>query len=449
MNFTKTDGDRLVIASAFRTPIGQLSKSYLNLESSDLAFSVIKHIFSQKNINKNDIDLVVSGEIMQSSKTPNIARVLSVKADLPTEATAITVSNNCASGYEAINEASRRILLDENSIALVTGQESMSKFPLYIENARSNKKTSSPAKITLNWDTIKDSITIKDSMDEGLTDPIRNANMAETGEVIAQKLDLTKEMLDNYAHNSYSKTLKATENGTYLPYIVPISHDDKVFNKDEFIMSKISMVEKPERFAKATAIFDFPPHTDLKSFYTKYGKWIGKEYQEGVTKAAVTLFNACPRSDGAGALILTTESKAKELGLEIQAYIKSWANASVDPMYMGIGMSYAMDKALKQANVSWNDVSSFEIHEAFAATALGSMHVVRDELGYDLLKRYEDGDINRNGGTLALGHPLGATGLRIAINQIIALKEENGAKYSLGTICAGGGVAAALLLEKP
>ena len=161
----------------------------------------------------------------------------------------------------------------------------------------------------------------------------------------------------------------------------------------------------------------------------------------------MTLFNACPQSDGAGGLILTTESKAKELGLDVQAAIKGWGYYGVDPSIMGLGIAYAMRQALENTGLSWDDIGKYEIHEAFAATALGSMVVARDEFGYDLVSRLEKGDVNPNGGTLAQGHPLGATGIRVAINQIMDLNE--GAPYAMGAICAGGGVGGAMILEKP
>jgi len=447
MNF-KRDGESLVICNVKRSAVGQAGKSLSKMYSHEIANKVIADVIESSGIDKDKIDGVVSGEIGQSSKAPNVARVLAVQNEIPLDTPAITVANNCVSGYEAIIEASRRILLGENDVMLVTGQESMSNFPIYFDKAAQNSKTATSAKILKNWDSIKDDITVIDGVNEGLIDPVRDANMAETGEVAAQKVGLTKEDLDAYAHGSYSKALAAIEAGKYAPYITKIEHEKGVLEHDEFIMSKTSFVEKPERFAKAGAIFDMPPHTSIKGFYDKYGKWIGKDFKEGETKAAVTLFNACPRSDGAGALILTTESKAKELGLQIDAKIKSWGYAGVDPIYMGLGMAGAMKKALSNAELKYDDISSFEIHEAFAATALGSMHVVTKEQDYDLVGRLEKGDVNRNGGTLAMGHPLGATGIRVAVNQIIALKDQADSKYSMGTICAGGGVAGAIILEK-
>ncbi|HNN00602.1 MAG TPA: thiolase family protein, partial [Turneriella sp.] len=204
-------------------------------------------------------------------------------------------------------------------------------------------------------------------------------------------------------------------------------------------------IEKPERFAKSPVIYEKMPG-GLKGLYDRFEKWIGKKYEE-TAKPVVTLFNACPQSDGAGAVVMTTESKAKELGLPILAKVKGWGYAGVDPAIMGLGIAYAMKQALENTGLKWEDISKYEIHEAFAATALGSMVVARDEFKYDLVSRLEKGDVNPNGGTLAIGHPLGATGIRVLINQLLDI--EAGANYAMGSICAGGGVGGALILEKP
>lgn len=444
------DGDRLVIAGAMRTPIGQVSKSLAKFKSHELGGKVVDAILNKAGIDKSKIDCVVAGEIAQNSKAPNSARVISVMKDLPLEASAVTVANNCVSGFEAIFEGARRIITGENDVVLVLGQESMSNMPIYLDGAKRNPKTASVDKLKKNWDAVKDleDVNPVDGVEEGLNDPVRDAMMFTTAEIVAQKLGLDKPTLDKYAHSSYKKAHDAIEAGKYSDYMVPVEHDKGTLEKDEYIMSKTGFVEKPERFEKAGPIYDMMPG-GLKGLYEKFGKFIGKDYKEGESKPAVTLFNACPQSDGAGGLILTTESKAKELGLKVQAVLKGWGYHGVDPSIMGLGIAYSMNQALKNTGLSWDDINTYEIHEAFAATALGSMVVVRDEMGYDLVARNEKGDVNRNGGTLAMGHPLGATGIRVAINQIMELTSDSSAKYSMGAICAGGGVGGSMILEKP
>ncbi len=448
MDYTR-QGDRLVIAGALRTPIGQAGKSLSKIDSYRLGALVTEEIIKRAGISKEAIDGVVAGEIGQSSKAPNVARVISVKAGLPLEAPAVTVANNCVSGFEAIYEAARRILLGENNLILVLGLESMSNMPIYLDKAQRNPKTATVDKIQKNWSEIPEmeEVRLVDGVEEGLTDPVRQANMAETAEVVAQQMGMSKKQLDDYAYGSYKKALEAIEAGKYKPYLVPVEHEKGVLENDEYIMSKTGFVEKPERFAKATAIFDMPPHTSLKQFYEKYGSWIGKPWSENA-EAAVSLFNACPRSDGAGGLLLTTESKAKELGLPVQAVLRGWGNFGVDPIIMGLGIAHSMKRALDNSGLEWTQMDNFEIHEAFAATALGSIKLVKQTYGFDLESLLEQNKVNPNGGTLALGHPLGATGIRVAINQIMELSRPE-VKLSMGAICAGGGVGGALVLESP
>ncbi len=449
MKFDK-DGERIVLCNALRTPVGQANKSLANKHAFELGSFISEEVIKQSGIDKSKIDSVVCGEIGQSSKAPNSARVISVKNGLPLEGNAVTVANNCVSGFEAIFEGARRIITGENEVTLIIGEESMSNFPVYLDNAKRNNKTSTVDKIKKNWEAIPEmeDVEIIDGVAEGLNDPIRDAMMFTTAEVVAQKLGIDKETLDTYAHQSYKKAYDAIEAGKYDDFVVPVEHEKGTLEKDEYIMSKVSMVEKPERFGKASTIYSMMPG-GMKGLYDKFGKFIGKDYKEGETEGAVTLFNSCPQSDGAGAMIMTTESKAKELGLDIQAVIKGWGYRGVDPVIMGLGIAHSMKAALDNTGLSWDDMGFYEIHEAFAATALGSMIVARDELGGDLVARNEKGDVNRNGGTLAIGHPLGATGIRVAINQILEFKNDNDAKYSMGAICAGGGVGGALILEKP
>lgn len=442
-------GDAIVIAGAVRTPIGQAGSALSKMHSFELGSMVVEEVLKRAKLDKSKVDGVVAGEIGQSSKAPNAARVISVKNELPLSAPAVTVANNCVSGFEAVFEAARRIILGENDVVVVIGEESMSNFPIYLDGAKHNSKTATVEKLKTNWVLVPEMQDIKiiDGVAEGLNDPIRDAMMFATAEIVAQKLNLTREELDKYAHGSYKKAHDALVAGKYDKYLLPVKYgekDDEVLDKDEFVMSKTGFIEKPERFAKSPVIYEKMPG-GLKGLYDKFEKWIGKKYQESM-KAVVTLFNACPQSDGAGAVILTTESKAKELGLPILAKIKGWGYAGVDPAVMGLGIAYAMKQALENTGLKWDDINKYEIHEAFAATALGSMVVARDEFKYDLVSRLEKGDVNPNGGTLAMGHPLGATGIRVVVNQLLDL--EAGAKYAMGAICAGGGVGGALILEK-
>ncbi|MBV6494307.1 MAG: Acetyl-CoA acetyltransferase [Turneriella sp.] len=443
------DGDAIVIVGAVRTPVGQAGSALSHKHSFELGSLVVDEVLKRTKLDKNKIDGVVAGEIGQSSKAPNAARVISVKNELPLTANAVTIANNCVSGFEAVFEAARRIITGENEVVMVIGEESMSNFPIYLDNVKRNKKTATVEKLKANWAEVPSMTDVEliDGVAEGLNDPIRDAMMFATAEIVAQKLDLKREELDNYAHGSYKKAHDALVAGKYDKYLLPIKYGEnnsETLDKDEFVMSKTGFIEKPERFAKSPVIYEKMPG-GLKGLYDKFEKWIGKKYDES-KKPVVTLFNACPQSDGAGAVIMTTASKAKELGLPILAKVKGWGYGGVDPAIMGLGIAYSMQQALQNTGLSWDDINKYEIHEAFAATALGSMVVARDELGYDLVARLNKGDVNPNGGTLAIGHPLGATGIRVVINQLMDL--EAGATRTMGAICAGGGVGGALILEK-
>jgi len=445
--FVQRKTDRIVIAAALRTPIGQAGKSLAGIESYELGALVTEEIIRRSRISKEAIDCVVAGEIGQSSKAPNVARVISVKTALPLKAPAVTVANNCVSGYEAVTEAARRIITGEAGVVLALGLENMSRYSFYLSGVKGNSKFTTVEKLKASWqDALSLGVDVVDSVEEGLNDPIRNLNMAMTGEVAAQNYDLDKKTLDDYAWRSYKKAYDAILAGKYRPYQVSVKTGDGVLEDDEYIMSKKGMVENPDRFYRASPIFD-SKYMSLKEFYEKYGAWIRKPYREGESSAAVSLFNACPRSDGAGAVIVTTEERARELGLVPLAVIRSWGNYGVDPAHMGIGMAHAMQTTLDHASLKWSDIEGYELHEAFAATAMGTMREVKEKYGFDLERCDADGLVNPNGGTLAIGHPLGATGIRVLINQIMQMKERK-IGNCLGAICAGGGVGGSILLEQ-
>lgn len=450
MKFTTLDGERIVFAGGVRTPIGQAGKSLSDLPAAELGYRVTEEIFKRTGVSKEEIDGVVAGEISQSMRAPNVARVISVRANLPLPATAITVANNCVSGFEAILDATRRVMIGEGKFFLALGEESMSQGPLVIEGAKDKAKFATVDKLKANWaSAIEAGVDVIDSIDEGLNDPIRKINMAATGEVVAQKYGLTKKELDEYAHSSYKKAYDAIKAGKYKKYQVPVElTNGKTLEDDEYIMSKEGMVQNPTRFDKAGPIFD-SKFMSIKEFYEQNKEWIGKDYKEGETQAAVTLFNACPRSDGAGAIFVTTESNAKRLGLPIQAVLKSWGMYGVDPSIMGVGMAWALNKAVQEAGLKFDDINFFEVHEAFAATAMGTMREIKNSYGFDMEAANKAGKVNPHGGTLALGHPLGATGLRVMLNMIMDFDQFPDSKYAASCICAGGGVAGSIVIERP
>ena len=442
--------DDIVIAGAVRTPIGQVNKSLSNILSWELGRMAGDELLKRTGIPKDKVEAVIAAEIGQSSKSPNTARVISIALGLPLEIPAMTVANNCVSSFESIVEGLRRVMLGEQETVIAMGTESMSNFPIYLDNARKSSKTANTEKLKANIAMLpeleKDGIKFIDAIAEGLTDPATGIMMIETGEIAVQNYSLSKESLDEFAHKSFKNALEALNAGKYDKYMMKMKIDGADFDKDEYIMSKSAFVEKPERFAKAGALYE-GMIMPLKEFYDKFGKWINKPYSPDL-KAGVSLFNACPQSDGAGAVLITTRKNADKLGLPVLAKFTSYSMYGVHPAYMGIGMASAAREALKFAGLGIKDIDVFEVHEAFAATAMGTMHEMTKNMGLDILSRYEKGDVNPNGGTLALGHPLGATGIRVLINMIMDLDQNPSAKRSMGTICAGGGVAGAIIIER-
>jgi acetyl-CoA acetyltransferase len=220
-----------------------------------------------------------------------------------------------------------------------------------------------------------------------------------------------------------------------------------VLEKDEYPFLREDLVEKPQMFAKAPAAFDNSSYP-LKQFYADYGRHMpGKSYQEGM-KGTVTLFNSCGRSDGAAAVIVTTAEKAKSLGLDVLAEIKGWGFEGNNPAHMGVSPALAAPVALKRAGVAFDALDQIELHEPFAATVLSIFKLGKDKFGHDWAAKNKAGALNPNGGSIALGHPLGATGARLMLNLVHALRQNPKGRYGMLAACAGGGMGGALVVEK-
>jgi acetyl-CoA C-acetyltransferase len=277
---------------------------------------------------------------------------------------------------------------------------------------------------------------------------VKDLNMAATAEVCAQMFGLTREQEDAYARESFTRCAAGEDGGFYKSHVIPVMKDGQtVLASDEYVELRRGLIEKPEMFKKAPVLFDSPSFS-IKDFYEKYGQHIdGKKYDPSV-QATITLFNACARSDGAAGIIVTSEEKAKELGLEIFAELKSWAFYGVNPAHMGIGPAYASKAALDKANLKFDQLDQIEIHEAFAATVLSVFHVGKTQWNQDWKARFDEKRVNPNGGSIPLGHPLAATGTRIILNLIHALRARPNARLGLATACASGGLGGAMIIEK-
>ncbi|MDE2142363.1 MAG: thiolase family protein [Elusimicrobia bacterium] len=440
----------IVIAGGSRTPIGHLSRSLANIPAEDLLVDSLVATLALAKLSKDAVDGVIAGWVGQGFQAPNIARVAALRAGLPEKIQSVTVQNNCVSSIESIAAACRFIMAGEGEAYLAGGVEVMSRLPYTIDGSRA-------AKALRNFDTVKakwsellttGDVTVTDAMEAGLTDPVEHINMAGTAEVVAQIYGVGRAEQDEYARESFRRALAGWKSGFYNSHVVPVVRDgNPVLEKDEYPHLREDLVEKPAMFAKAPAAFDNSAYT-LKDFYRDYGRHItGKTYQDGM-KGGVTLFNSCGRSDGAAMVIVTTAEKAKSLGLDVLAEIKGWGFVGNNPAHMGVAPALAAPVALQRAGVSFDALDQIELHEPFAATVLSIFKLGRDKFGHDWAAKNASGALNPNGGSIAVGHPLGATGARLALNLVHALRGNPKGRYGMLAACAGGGMGGALVLEK-
>lgn len=442
---------KIVLCQGLRTAIGHFSKSLVDIPPEELMGAVIRELLKRAKLDPKHVDGVMVGWVGQGSHAPNIARIAALKGRLPEKAHAVTVQANCVSGMEAISSAARHIIMGEGELYIAGGTESMSTFPYVIRGSRSTKALRSSEMLKQEWATLWDNpdVVINDTIEEGLTDPVKHLNMAATAEVCAQMFGITRQAEDSYAQESFRRCAEAQDSGFYKTHVMPVVKDGQtILERDEYVDLRKSLVQKPEMFAKAPVLFDSDAFT-LKDFYEKYGEHMNGVKYTPNAQATITLFNACARSDGAAAIIVTTEEVAKDLGLEILGEIKSWAFYGIDPAHMGIAPVFATQNALDRASVKFSDLDQVELHEAFAATCLSIFHVGRKEFKHDWQTLWDKKKLNPHGGSIPLGHPLAATGTRIVLNLLYALKENPDSRLGIATACASGGLGGAMLIEKP
>ncbi len=394
----------VVIIDGVRTPVGNHGGALRSLHAQDLLTHVFKALLERTRLDPAKIDEVVVGCIAQPSEAPNIARVCALYAGVPKEVPALTVARNCNSGMDAIVEAWRRIQLDEGSIYLVGGVESMSNIPYIIKDAR--------------WGLKLRHSQLTDALWEGLTDPVCGQLMGRTAENLVDEFEITRLEQDEFAVQSHKKAFMATRTGKFKDEIVPVEISKKVagqevakevVSQDETINAGLSV----QKAALYPAIF-----------------------KEG---GSVTPANSCGISDGASAMLILSAEKAAELGYQPMAKILGYGFAGVEPQRMGIAPAYAVPKALEKASLKLSDMDLIEINEAFAAQVIAVGRKLADQ-GWDFNK------VNVNGGAIALGHPVGSSGCRIVVTLAHEMKRRN-ARYGLATLCAAGGQGAALVIE--
>ena len=389
----------VVIASACRTAIGKFGGTLKDVPAVELGATVIKEAVNRAGLQPDQIDEVIFGGVIMGSLGQNPARQASIKAGLPVECTAMTINIVCGSGLKAVALAANQIKAGEADIVVCGGMENMSAAPYAVPSARWGARMNNAKMIDL-------------TVNDGLWDAFNDYHMGITAENVAEKWGLTREMQDQFAVNSQNKAEKAVDGGVFDEEIVPVvipqrKGDPIVFARDEHLSRGNTM----EKVAK------------LKPAFKKDG--------------TVTAANASGINDGAAALVVMSKEKAEELGVKPLATIVSYATGGVDPAIMGVGPVPATRKALEKAGWTVDDLDLIEANEAFAAQSLA----VAKELGFDMDK------VNVNGGAIALGHPVGASGARILVTLLHEMARRD-SKKGLATLCIGGGMGQALLVKR-
>jgi acetyl-CoA C-acetyltransferase len=387
----------IVITSAVRTAIGAFSGALGNTSAAELGQVVIADALKRAKIDPADVSEVIMGQVLTAAVGQNPARQASIKAGVPKEVPAMTINHVCGSGLKAVALGAMSITAGDSSIVVAGGQENMSLSP-HAMYMRSGSK-------------MGDASMVDTMIKDGLWDAFNGYHMGTTAENIAQKWQLTRAAQDEFAAASQTKAEAAIKSGRFKDEIVPVmitvKREQKAFDTDEY----------PRAGTTAEAL------GKLKPAFSKDG--------------TVTAGNASGINDGAAAVTVMSADEAKKRGLKPLARIASWAQAGVDPAIMGTGPIPASRLALKKAGWTIEDLDLIEANEAFAAQSLA----VCNDLGFDPAK------VNVNGGAIALGHPIGASGCRVLVTLLHEL-EKRGGKKGLVTLCIGGGMGIALCVER-
>ena len=389
----------VVIVAARRTAVGAFGGSLAGIPASDLGALVIKDILASTGVSPDQVDEVLLGQVLTAGVGQNPARQASIKGGLPASVPAMTINKVCGSGLKAIHLATQAIRCGDADLILAGGQENMSASPHVLPNSRNGQRMG-------DWKAIDTMVH------DGLWDAFNDYHMGITAENLAEKYGITREEMDQFAAQSQQNAANAIKEGKFKSQIVPVEipqrkGDPIVFDTDE---------NPREVTAEKLA--------GMKPAFKKDG--------------TVTAGNASSLNDGAAVVMICSAEKAKELGLEPLARIAAYANAAVDPAIMGIGPAPATRRCLEKAGWSLDDLDLAEANEAFAAQALS----VNKELGWDVSK------VNVNGGAIALGHPIGASGCRVLVSLLHEMIARD-AKKGLATLCIGGGQGVALAIERP
>lgn len=390
---------KVVLAGACRTAIGKMGGALSNTPAADLGAIVIKEALNRAGIKPEQVDEVLMGCVIQAAQGQNVARQASIKAGLPIEVPAVTLNVVCGSGLNCVNQAAAMIKAGQADIVVAGGMENMSMAPYAMTKARFGYRMNNA--------------TIVDTMvNDALTDAFNHYHMMITAENICDRWNLTREELDEFSANSQQKAEKAMAEHKFNDEIVPVP----VKVKKQIVEFKVDEGPRPGTTVETLA---------------KLRCCSGKE------GGMVTAGNASGINDGAAAIVVMSEEKAKELGVTPMATWVQGALAGVEPEIMGIGPVAATRKVMERTGLTVDDMDLIEANEAFAAQSVA----VAKELGFDMSK------VNVNGGAVALGHPVGASGCRILVTLLHEMQKRD-AKKGLATLCIGGGMGCATIVER-
>ncbi|MCB0421983.1 MAG: thiolase family protein [Bdellovibrionales bacterium] len=424
----------VVIVDAIRTPFAKAGTALKDVHAAELGQVALKELLERTSLDVNLIDEVIIGNTGSPSDAVNISRVVALRSGIPLKTSAYTVHRNCASALQSITNGYEKIRAGTGEVIVAGGTESMSQMPLMFSKefadifgefafAKSlGQRLAALKKLKLKY--LKPRIAVV----EGLTDPFVGINMGMTAEVLAKEFSLSREEQDEFASRSHNRAVEATKAGRLREEITPVFLGPKY---KKIIEDDIGPREgqTPEKLAKLKPYFD-----------RKYG--------------TITVGNACPITDGAAMMLIMSRAKAKELGYQPVASIKSFAFAGLEPERMGLGPAYSTPLALKKAGLTLKDMDLIELNEAFAAQvlacerAMASDKFCQEKLGLEkALGEIDPEKLNVNGGAIALGHPVGATGTRLVLTLMREMQRRD-SQFGLATLCIGGGQGGAMVIER-
>jgi acetyl-CoA acyltransferase len=430
-NGTAAKAERIAIVAGLRTPFAKQGTAYKDVSALDLAKIVTSELLARSELDAKEIGLVVFGQVVPSISAPNIAREVVLGTGIPKSIEAFSVSRACATSFQAMTSAAESMLAGQHAVAIAGGADSASDVPITVSKRLSHalveasKAKSFPDKLRAFAHLgPKDFLPVPPALKE----PTTGLSMGESAEKMAKEGGIPRDEQDAFAHRSHSRAGNAWKSGVFgseVMHVLPPPKFDAPFAEDNMVRKESSL----DAYARLSPAFD-----------RKYG--------------TITAGNSSPLTDGAAALLLMTESKAKALGYEPLGYLRAWAYAALDPAgWMLMGPSYATPLALDRAGLALKDMDVIDMHEAFAAQVLcnvkafGSKQFAEEKLGRSsAIGEIDDAKLNVHGGSIAIGHPFAATGARMVTTVLRELKRRGG-KFGLATACAAGGLGAAAVLE--